>query len=527
MARVIHVIERLTQGGASRAATALIGNWTRGGFEHSILSLVPAEDVALEKAGTQGVTVFDAPGPQARYDLVAEADLVIVHFWNSPGLYEWIRSPLPACRLALWIHIGGGSAPHRIEHWHVDFADITVGVSPYTLELPCFQDLTPAMQEKRVACIPAAPDMQRFKGFRRRRHEGFVVGYIGMVDQVKMHPRFLELSRAIRVPGLRIVVCGTGRDQHRMMREASEDGRFEFTGYVENLKSLSAGFDVFGYPLCEDNYAGCELILQEIMHCGIPPVILAHGAAATLVQHMDTGIIARSEQEYVRAIERLYREPLLRRRLGGNARRYAQEHFRIEATVRSWESVCDNLLARPKRRRYWMATIPPGPVSVPPGPQPAFEGARYFIQSLSGDPPCFYISMHGHDIGQLLSADEAIAVGSPCLGADAGGGIRHYARHYPTDSFLQFWSGLVLRQRGELEPAENAFGQAIELGFPHWRIHWHRAQTLLGLDRPTAAQASFEHIRECVPELSAVEGLDSALEALSPPPEESAGLRPC
>src|SRR5205823_4152122 len=66
--RVLHVIHRVSRGGAGRALGFLAGALTE--FGHRVLPLDPAPGRA-----------------HARRELAA-ADLVHVHFWNTPELYE-------------------------------------------------------------------------------------------------------------------------------------------------------------------------------------------------------------------------------------------------------------------------------------------------------------------------------------------------------------------------------------------------------------------------------------------------------
>ena len=40
--------------------------------------------------------------------------------------------------------------------------------------------------------------MRRLDGFTPRKHDGICIGYIGIVNDTKMHPRFAEMSAAVR-----------------------------------------------------------------------------------------------------------------------------------------------------------------------------------------------------------------------------------------------------------------------------------------------------------------------------------------
>ena len=114
---ILHVIRRLTNGGASRCMQAM-ARWSsrEGAYEHRFLSLAPA-------GGGQR-------------EAVERADVVVVHFWNTPELYAWLRSDLPSLRLLLVLHVGGLHAPQVVTRPLVDFADYVLATSPFTLRLP-------------------------------------------------------------------------------------------------------------------------------------------------------------------------------------------------------------------------------------------------------------------------------------------------------------------------------------------------------------------------------------------------------
>ncbi len=100
--RVTHVLQSLSRGGAGRAALSLADDGC------TIVSLTPADPLMRARARAAGATVLETgePGPA-----LEAADVVLVHFWNTPELHELLRGGLPPVRLALWVHVIGDSAP--------------------------------------------------------------------------------------------------------------------------------------------------------------------------------------------------------------------------------------------------------------------------------------------------------------------------------------------------------------------------------------------------------------------------------
>ena len=229
-------------------------------------------------------------------------------------------------RALIWCHVNGENPPHVITRDIAAAADLLLATGPSTLEVPLFRSMSP----ERVGLVLAGADFARLEGMQPKPHSTFNVGYIGTVDFVKMHPDFLEMSAAVEIPQARFIVCGEGgalEPLRRQAREAGNETRFEFRGYVEDVRQVLADLDVFGYPLCEENYSTSDLVLQEVMYAGIPPVVLPFGGTPHLVIHGESGLVARDKAHYVRSIHYLYSHPDERVRLGRNAASRARQCY--------------------------------------------------------------------------------------------------------------------------------------------------------------------------------------------------------
>ena len=274
MVRVLHIIYRLDGGGASRSLITM-GKYSAraGGFRHRVVSLCPGAERFIETARRAQITVLDAPKLETISREVEGADIVQVHFWNTPKLYELLRSELPAMRLMIRLNIGGEHPPHMLTDELVRFADVIAASSPHTLRLQVCERLSPRQRQQRLSHLVPAADFERLEGLNLSPHAGFNVGYIGTVDFAKLHPDYVRMSAAIRVPEARFIVCGGGAAEHILVHQAERYGiadRLELRGYVEDIRGVLQEFDVFGYPLCENNYSGADATLHEAMFAGVP-----------------------------------------------------------------------------------------------------------------------------------------------------------------------------------------------------------------------------------------------------------------
>jgi glycosyltransferase involved in cell wall biosynthesis len=486
--RILHIIQQVSRGGASRAMLNLAKYSAQtGDFRHQIVSLVPADASALLLARTAGAAVLDHPDRGSLCQVMQEADIVQVHFWNSPELYTFLCTEQPASRMLAWIAVAGDQPPHMLTEALCQSMDFVVAGCPYTAELAAFAQCS--LGTPRSVVWPS-PDFTRLSGLAPRLHSGFNIGYIGTVDFSKMHPAYVAMSAAVQVPEARFIVCGGGKDVpvlKQQIERAGAAGRFALRGYVENIRPFFETLDVLGYPLCPETYAGAELVVQEAMYAGVPPVIFAYGGAQRTVMHEETGLVVSSEAAYIAALEYLYHHPNERRRLGENARAFARRAFGAEKAARAMNKIYLQMLDKPKQRHPW------------PGGALSGSGASRFIGSLGGAAPQFQASLDGADIALILQAEALIRCSPPVLASAAGGGVLHYRLAYPSDPHLRLWAGLVLLEQGRPALAAAEFAAARKLSLSHWRVDWYQAQAASRAGAPELARALARQVREAAP----------------------------
>jgi glycosyltransferase involved in cell wall biosynthesis len=485
MTTVLHIIKGLSLGGAARALITCANRCAKiGGTEHAVVSLLPPTTEALQLANDSGLPTVNAPDNSTLISVIRKHDIVHVHFWNSPGMYELLRSDLPPMRLLIKFNIGGAFPPHVITRDLVEFADRIQTTGPFAYDLPVFAQLSGEERFAKVRMSYGASDFSRIEGVRPKPHDEYNVTYIGTVSFSKMHPEFISFCHDVNVDDVRFIVCGSGDAAQEIERQAAGFGiqdRFDFQKETEDIRSILSVTDVFGYPLCEDNYASGELILQEVAYAGIPAVILNTGGAARLVVDNFTGYVTHSRTEYAKAIEYLYYHPEERERLGNNAREYARQIYGDKNAARATNEIYEDMMKFPKRHRNF--GIPAGrghavsPVKLIDAvlQEERREGAYYFVKSLGDTSPQFMASMTSTNEDELLEAERCIAASSPVL-TTAGGGILEYCDYYPEDAYLRLWFGLTLMHRGEYARAAAEFCRAESLGCDHWRVLWYMAK---------------------------------------------------
>jgi glycosyltransferase involved in cell wall biosynthesis len=522
--KILHIIQGFYRGGSGRALVAVAKySSQRGSFQHRVVSLAPADPSAIDMAKEAGLSVVNASDRDTVLSEIEKADIVHLHFWNNPQMYEFLRSELPEMRLLIWFHVAGDKPPQIITKELINFSNFALACSPYTYEHLVFQTLPADVRLKKTGMVYGAADFERVSGIQPRPHDTFNVGYIGHVSFAKMHPNYVPMSAQIDIPNVQFIVCGGGihdyLQQHAQQLGVAE--RFDFRGHVEDIKSVIEILDVYGYPLCEDTYAASELNLQEVMYAGVPPVVFPYGGVKRLVINNYTGLIVHSELEYKQAIEYLYHHSEERARLGCNAREYAQQIFGAENAAKALNPIYERLIEAPKRRREWGidtdSTLLYQPVSLQDltGQSEELSGAESFTKSLGDTAPEFTVSLTSQNIQELFEAERKIAASSILLSMGEGG-ILQYRDYYQNDAYLRLWAGLVLQHQGRNAQAVSELIEAINLGCNPWRVFWYLAQVAEKVNDISLEEKALHTVVQAVPDFAPAQerlkGLESGSE---------------
>lgn len=458
--RVLHLIPRLSFGGPTQCLLAMVRQSRRlGPFDHEAIGLRSSSDGVRRTLTNEALpSVEDLPQAEVMA-AVAAADIVLLHFWNTPEVDALLRAEWPPARLALWSHVAGDSPPQLVTPELIAFADLTLATTPYSLELPAFADA----ESGRAGVLWAGIDQSRFSMLAPRPHSTFNIGYVGLVDDVKLNRSFVAMSAAARIPNARFIVCGDGSALRRLEREAREAGLrdcFQLRGWVRDVAPVLLELDVLGHPLSPDSSASVECAVQEAMSAGVVPVAFGPRPLRHLICHGQTGLLVRTESEYSESLEHLAAHPLERQRLATNARAWAAVHFDAANTARAFNEIFSSLVVRPRRSRRWARL----------GGTHRSAGADRFLHWLGPIAPPFVTSLTSASPADVVVAEEAIAGSSAPVSSIGGGGILHYRTAYPDDPYLRLWAGLVLERSGHSALATAEFYRSRWLGLPAWRV---------------------------------------------------------
>lgn len=177
----------------------------------------------------------------------------------------------------------------------------------------------------RIGIWSRGVDHARFNPQRRdddwRRRLGMpddvpAIGFLGRLVLEKGLDIFAEVARELTRRGVphRILVIGEGPARDWFARQVPEA---IFTGFLtgDDLGRAVAGMDVFFNPSVTETFGN---VTSEAMACAVPVVAARATGAIDLIEEGVTGFLVppRDVTAYADAIERLARDPAMRRRFG-------------------------------------------------------------------------------------------------------------------------------------------------------------------------------------------------------------------
>ena len=362
--KILHITPHL--GGGVGKAHAAIQGATGSSVERAYYLLEEPRDRRyadlVEQAGgrlhhaSQGVSLAD---------LIADADIVQVEWWNHPRLYHLLAaSDLPPMRSLFWAHVSGLFAPY-IPTGLFAAAGRFVFTSPCSLQAPEIEALPDAVRA-RLGVVGSGFGFEDEPAADATQGGGTsaAVAYLGTVDFVKMHPAFFDIIDAVDNPDIRVSVWG-GLDPEgepaaraRAMRHPE---RVRLEGQTADPRAALQAAGIFLYPLREDHYGTAENALIEAMSLGLVPVVLANPAEKAIVTDGVNGVVAADPADMAARLGRLLAEPEERARLSGAAKATARERYQPLRSADLLEEHCRALMAEPKMKTDFASLLGAGP----------------------------------------------------------------------------------------------------------------------------------------------------------------------
>jgi glycosyltransferase involved in cell wall biosynthesis len=314
----------------------------RRGIALRILSLLrPTEDLRHEVIGEAGLDELTSYDPASFPAIVNEfqPDLLHAHYATEPTAVAQGLAAEHGCPFTFTAHgydIHEFPPPDFRERAAAARSVITVSEANAHRIAATF-----GVPRAHIRVISSGVDTARFRPDPDRppTDDPPLILCVARHDRVKNLGRLLHACSVIRDRGVgfRCVMVGDGPLRGKLAEAHAQlglEGLVDMIGAASQREVLNWWRRASIGVLTSDN-EGMPVSLMEAAACGVPVVAPAVGGVPELVEDGVTGLLSRpaDTMAFAEAVERLLKDPALRRAMGAAARRRAEERFSVTRQV--------------------------------------------------------------------------------------------------------------------------------------------------------------------------------------------------
>jgi glycosyltransferase involved in cell wall biosynthesis len=274
-----------------------------------------------------GTSLFERVTRRRSKRLIYDIEDNVLTDLNRPADYH----PNPIRRFVR----GAGKIRHLIRH-----ADLVITSSPF-LNDACLA----INQRKACTYISSSVDTGRFVPANAYSNDRTVViGWTGTFSSSiyldLLRPVFQELTKR---RAFRLTVIGNF--DYELPGVDVEVIRWTADREVEDLQAIDIGV----YPLPLDEWVSGKSGLKAIQYMafGLPCVATNVGTTPMIIRDGENGLLVRSHDEWLAALERLIDDSTLRRRLGQKAREDAVARYSTKVIAAKYRAILETVMRNP------------------------------------------------------------------------------------------------------------------------------------------------------------------------------------
>ena len=365
--RVLFVFRKLVVGGEETEVRLLAKNVDRTRYRVEVVSCERRPDAVSRQTHRQ-LEELGVPLDRAPYGLPSPEEKA-GYLARKVGGYD----VLVACQSVPYIYpalerLDGRRRPPLIEHGGLVsevFECPKHLTARYVGVCATIRDAAASLMPERpdrALEIPSMVDLSEFDpadraGARRELGVPEEVPLIGLVGRLERRKRVEDFLRAAslllkRRPEARFVVIGGpaanvpeyAEELHTLARDLALGDALRFLGEREDVPRLLAGLDALAWVSLGE---GMPHVIAEAGAAELAVVATRDNGSGEQITDGVTGLFVPHKRPRAVAaeLERLIRDPALRRRLGGNLRRKVEREYSAAAVARRWEALFDEVIA--------------------------------------------------------------------------------------------------------------------------------------------------------------------------------------
>ncbi len=371
---VAHILYRLDVGGLENGVVNLVNTIPAESYRHAIISLTEYTEFRfrIRRQDVQYYALHKRPGKDLGayfrlWRLLRHLRPQIVHTRNLPALDFQLPAALAGVRGRIHGEHGRDMIDLDGSNWKYNMLrramrPLVRRYIPLSRDLEDWLHQTIGVPSEKIARIyngvdtglfRPAPERMPLAGATFSVPGTLIVGSVGRMQTVKDHltlvRAFLHLLKT--VPGarekLRLVLIGDGPLRSPVADMLAAEGANDLAwlaGSRDDVPQLLRGLDVFVLPSLAE---GISNTILEAMASGLPVIATRVGGNPELVVEGVTGmLIPAGDPEALAASVAVYlHDPALARRHGRAARERVEREYSLDAMVKRYIAVYDDVLA--------------------------------------------------------------------------------------------------------------------------------------------------------------------------------------
>lgn len=354
MISVLHITPHLG-GGVGKALSSLVLESMKSGrqFHHVIVCLEQPEKAQfLDKIALYGAQVVICPSVFELNQLVSNADVVQLEWWNHPETIKCLcHLSHNSIRLIVWCHVSGLHNP-VIPSKLVEASHKFLFTSPCSLKADNIASLCES-QNSKLGVVSSGGGFDELPNPSPCIDSRISVGYIGSLNFSKLHPKFTTYLASVDLPDFEVRVIGEPINRDVLESQCIElgiGGRLNFRGYSANIVSELEKINVLAYLLNPMHYGTAENALLEAMAMGIVPIVLDNLAESSIVENFVNGFVVHSPEDFANTVKWLSENPEQRRGIGLQSAKLTREKYSAEKMYKAFCRFYEEILHQKKRK---------------------------------------------------------------------------------------------------------------------------------------------------------------------------------
>lgn len=200
-------------------------------------------------------------------------------------------------------------------------------------------------EPERVHVVPTCVEPARYPlAAQQRVNAGVEMVWVGSSSTLQglelVRPLLEEIGQ--RVPAVRLkLICDRFLPLDRLAVT-----NCDWAEETEATDIAAADIGISWLPDDSWSRGKCGLKVLQYMAAGLPVVANPVGVQTEMVRHGETGFLAETADQWVRALQRLAEDAELRQRMGRAARLRVEADYQVPVAARTWLTVLDELQER-------------------------------------------------------------------------------------------------------------------------------------------------------------------------------------